>query len=71
MLGLVQLILTVCTVAEPSSCEERRLSLVDQGSLTQCMAEAQPVIAEWCGTHPNRRVVKWRCSYPGSEESSL
>ena len=23
------------------------------------------------GTHPGRQVVKWRCSYPGSEGSSL
>jgi hypothetical protein len=70
-MGLIELILTVCTLTQPASCEERRLSLVDEGSLMQCMTQAQPVIAEWAGTHPGRQVVKWRCSYPGSEGSSL
>ena len=70
-MGLVELILTVCTLTQPTSCEERHLSLVDEGSLTQCVTEAQPMIAEWAGSHPGRQVVKWRCSYPESEGSSL
>jgi hypothetical protein len=68
---LVELILTVCTLTQPASCEERHLSLVDEGSLTQCVTEAPPVIAEWAGSHPGRQVVKWRCSYPGSEGNSI
>ncbi|MGO9235969.1 MAG: hypothetical protein ACLP4V_18570 [Methylocella sp.] len=70
-MGLIELILTVCTLTHPASCEERRLSLMDEGSLMQCMTQAPPVIAEWAGSHPGRQVVKWRCSYPGSEGSSL
>jgi hypothetical protein len=70
-MSLIELILTICTLAHPPSCEERHLSLVDEGSLMQCMTQAPPVIAEWVGSHPGRRVVKWRCSYPGSEGRSL
>jgi hypothetical protein len=70
-MDLVELILTVCTLAHPASCEERRLSLVDEASLMQCMTQAPPVIAEWAGSHPGRQVVRWRCRYPGSEDSSL
>ncbi len=70
-MGLIELILTVCTMAQPASCEERHLSLVDEGSLMQCMTQAPPVIAEWVGRHPGRQVMKWRCSYPGSEGDSL
>jgi hypothetical protein len=44
---------------------------MDEGSLMQCMTQAPPVIAEWAGSHPGRQVVKWRCSYPGSEGNSL
>ena len=68
-MGFVELILTVCTLTEPASCEERHLSFVDEGSLVQCMSQAPPAIAEWANSHPGRKVVKWRCSYPGNEDS--
>jgi hypothetical protein len=70
-MGLVELILTVCTLTLPESCEERHLSFVDGGSLMQCMTEAPPAIAEWVDNHPSRRVAKWRCSYPGREGSPI
>ncbi|HUB64684.1 MAG TPA: hypothetical protein VL996_09610 [Methylocella sp.] len=70
-MGLVELILTVCTLTVPAACEERRLSLADEGSLMQCMTQAPPVIAEWAGSHPGRQVVKWRCSYPGNDGTEL
>lgn len=70
-MGFVELILTVCTLAQPMACEERRLSLEDEGSLMHCMTQAPPVIAEWAGSHPGRQVVKWRCSYPGQEENPV
>ena len=59
-MGFVELILTVCTLTEPASCEERHLSFVDEGSLMQCMSQAPPAIAEWTNSHPGRRVVKCR-----------
>jgi len=31
-MGFVELILTVCTLTQPVSCEERHLSFVDEGS---------------------------------------
>ncbi|WP_036262127.1 hypothetical protein [Methylocapsa aurea] len=70
-MGLIELILTVCSLAQPSACEERQLSLIDQGSLMQCMLQAPPKIAQWADGHPNSQVVKWRCSYPGSEGKTL
>jgi len=70
-MGLVELILTVCSLAQPAACEERQLSFLDQGSLMQCMLQAPPTIAQWADAHPNRQVVKWRCAYPGSEAKDL
>ncbi|SFK38685.1 hypothetical protein [Methylocapsa palsarum] len=70
-MGFVELILTVCAIAQPTSCEEQALSFVDQGSLMQCMLQAPPTIAQWSDEHPARHVVKWRCAYPGLEEKSL
>lgn len=66
---LVALILTVCTMTQPESCEERQLTFLDQGTLMQCMAEAPPAIAQWSHEHPFRKVVKWRCGYPEREGS--
>jgi hypothetical protein len=70
-MGLVELILTVCTLTQPQSCEERHLSFVDEGSLAQCMTQAPPAIAEWAYNHPARKVVKWRCGYLGTEGTSI
>ena len=70
-MSFVELILTVCTLTVPASCEERHLTFVDERSLKQCMAQAPPAIAEWANSHPGRRIVKWRCSYPGTEGTSL
>ncbi len=54
-MSLVELILTVCTLTQPAACEERHLSF----------------IAEWANSHPGRKVVKWRCSYPGNDGTPL
>ena len=70
-MGLMELILTVCTLAQPASCEERRLPLIDEGSLMQCLTNAPPIIAEWAGSHPGRLVTKWRCGYPGKEDKAI
>jgi hypothetical protein len=63
-MNFIELILTVCTLTQPELCEERRLNFVDLNSLTQCLRQAPPAIAEWGMNHPARRVAKWRCSYP-------
>jgi hypothetical protein len=70
-MSLIELILTVCSLAQPASCEERHLSFVDGGSLMQCMTQAPPTIAQWANNHPGRQIVKWRCSYPGSEGDAI
>ena len=70
-MGLIELILTVCTWTQPESCEEQHLSFVDEGSLMECMKQAPPAIAEWAYNHPSKRVAKWRCNYPGREGNPI
>lgn len=71
-MGLMELILTVCALAQPASCEETNLTFVDQGqSLAECAISAPPTIADWVNHHPTRFVAKWRCSYPGKDGSDL
>ena len=54
---MIELILTVCALNAPDQCEERRLQIVSQGSLMQCMMQAPPYVAEWSGEHPASRVT--------------
>jgi hypothetical protein len=63
------LVLTVCTLAEPSICEERRLAVnMDGESLRGCASRAQPYIAQWAGDHPGVHVTRWRCVAQGGEK---
>lgn len=65
-MNIVQVILTVCTLAQPVACDDRRLQFFHDGSLRQCMARAVPFMAQWIGDHPGLRVARWRCAWPGS-----
>lgn len=66
-MGAIDILLSVCLLADPAACEERRIPVSDVGSLSQCMFWAQPHIAAWSTTHPKYRIVKWRCSFPDGE----
>jgi hypothetical protein len=67
MANFIELILTVCTLAQPAACDERRLLFSSESSsLRGCMIQAQPFIAQWVGEHPSVRVSRWRCALPGS-----
>src|SRR3569833_3405691 len=60
----IDLIITVCAVLSPTTCEETHLVFSGGGSLRQCTMQAQPYIAQWVGEHPKWTAVRWRCEYP-------
>jgi len=64
----IDLIITVCAVLSPASCEETHLVFSWSGSLQQCAMAAPPYIAQWVGAHPKCTAVKWRCEYPHSND---
>jgi len=68
---LIEIILTVCAVANPANCEEKHLQFAWDGSIQQCMMAAQPYIAQWIGEHPAWRTKKWTCGYPGSRREDI
>ncbi|HZY11853.1 MAG TPA: hypothetical protein VFE89_03710 [Beijerinckiaceae bacterium] len=70
-MSFIDLILTVCTLANPAFCEETRIPYASGGTLRQCMLEAPPAIAQWSEEHPARRVVRWRCAWPGSQDEDI
>ena len=67
-MGLIELIITVCALAEPSHCEEQHLQFAAGGTPNQCVMAAPPYIAKWIDEHPKWRAVRWRCDYPGKRE---
>lgn len=68
-MNLVDLIVTVCSLAHPhQSCEVRHMLFQSHGSLTACMAEAPPYLARWQSEHPALKVVRWQCAWPEQEK---
>jgi hypothetical protein len=67
-MSAIDLIITVCAVLSPATCEEQRLIFDANVSPAQCAMAAQPYIAQWIGEHPKWTAVKWRCEYPHSND---
>ncbi len=63
---LVALVLTVCSIGEPQDCKNQEFVFESHGSLSQCMYEATPWIAEWSSAHPQVKVTRWKCEVPGA-----
>ena len=66
----IDLVITICAVLSPTTCEETRLVFDSNISLTQCAMAAPPYIAQWIGEHPKWTAVKWRCEYPHSNDKA-
>lgn len=62
---MIELIFVACLIANPSACEEKTLSYVQEGTgdrSAACLVRAQPELAAWAGTHPAFHIVSWRCA---------
>jgi hypothetical protein len=66
----IDLIVTVCAVLSPTTCEETHLVFSGGGSLRQCAMAAPPYIAQWVGEHPKWTAVRWRCEYPHANDKA-
>jgi hypothetical protein len=65
---MIELVITVCAVLSPTTCEETHLTFSSDVSPRQCAMQAQPYIAQWVGEHPKWHAVKWRCEYPHNND---
>jgi hypothetical protein len=63
-MDFIAIVFTVCALAHPDQCEERRLEYAWHGSLKQCVMGAQPYLAQWIGEHPQWRIMRYHCEYP-------
>ena len=68
LLNLVDLVLTVCVLAEPSRCRTEHLYFESRGSLFQCMILAPAEIAKWSEGHPALKIVRWKCVFPNNNK---
>ena len=66
----IDLIVTVCAVLSPTTCEETHLIFSSSTSLRQCAMAAPPYIAQWVGEHPKWMAVKGRWEYPHSNDKA-
>jgi hypothetical protein len=63
-MNMIEIIVTVCALANPSQCEEQHLQYAFGGSPRQCTMNAQPYLAQWINEHPKWSIVRWRCNVP-------
>ncbi len=68
---MVDLIVTLCLLANPGSCRDKHLLFQSSGSLNACMREAQPYLATWIQGYPKLRIRSYRCAWPESEKTDL
>jgi hypothetical protein len=66
-MNMVDLIVLLCSLANPTVCQERHMLFESHGSLETCMREAQPYLAQWISEHPDLRVARYRCDWPDRE----
>lgn len=64
---MIELAFVVCLRFSPALCEERSIPLLGDVGLMGCMMEAQPQLAAWIQSHPDRQVARWRCQPLGAE----
>lgn len=57
---MIELAFIACLAAEPAACEKKSLIYTDISPMT-CMVGAQPMLAEWIGTHPQWKIARWSC----------
>jgi hypothetical protein len=66
----VDLILLACSLASPGACHEYHL-MIQSASPRTCTMQAEPYLAQWIDGHPNLRVARWRCVWPGQEDEKI
>jgi hypothetical protein len=69
-MNMIEIIVTVCALAQPSQCEEQHLQYAFGGSPRQCTMNAQPYLAQWLNQHPKWSIVRWRCDVPHRQEKA-
>ncbi|SDM50000.1 hypothetical protein SAMN05216360_102266 [Methylobacterium phyllostachyos] len=66
------LLLSICLVAQPSTCREDRIEMSSGASSPfVCLRNSQSALAVWQASHPEWHVERWRCAAKGSVPKDL
>jgi hypothetical protein len=65
---MLDLVLTVCAIAQPATCRDQHVLIDSDTTPWQCAMSAPPFIAKWGSEHPDWRVQRWTCQYPKKEK---
>lgn len=57
---MIELVLTVCLIGRPETCRDER-PFFEAASPVACMVHGQIQAQRWLETHPEWRLVRWRC----------
>jgi hypothetical protein len=69
--GMIELVLTVCAIAQPATCIDKHVVFDSDNTPRQCTMAAPPFIARWVSEHPEWIVQRWKCQVPKSGERDL
>jgi len=61
---LVELILTVCLLAQPAVCKDQHIPFLREINVRSCMWQGQLQAVHWLADHPQWRIRRWRCGWP-------
>ena len=66
-MDVIDLVLTICLISNPTSCREERLHFENRGGLNNCMFLAPTEIAKMVRGTSEAQVVRWKCDYPSKD----
>ena len=61
---MYELVMIVCLMAQPASCEVKRLPFQEPTGIMQCMRFGQIKMQQWLDEHQEWSLKKWHCALP-------
>ena len=58
-MGMLELVLTVCAVAQPATRRDQRVLIDSDTTPWECAMSAPPFIAKWGSEHPDLQIQCW------------
>jgi hypothetical protein len=58
---MIELVFLACLRTDPQDCQEKVVKFMPAVATALCMYQAQPELAAWVNSHPDRSIAKWGC----------
>ena len=70
-MNFLELIFTVCALANTDICEDKYIALQGDVRLTACVMQAQPTLAQWAVANPDWTIRGWHCEYSSNKKQGI